>query len=187
MSFHLLISFATTCINKCMNWYIRIPSMETRKKIVKHFSCCKSRSVDDNLQIYKISKSRSITFIIAMILLSHIKVTFLSCSVHSFHFNQFNPFQSTSVHFSSLLSILVHFDLFSLFRSTFSIMFFLFLSPSIFVSTLLYIDEFLCFLISLLWIDIVGFKDRFAGPNYYLGSQFIYLVSLGILPWVVLS
>ena len=88
-----------------------------------HFSCCKCKSVDDNLQIYKISKNRSITFIIAMILLSHIKVTFLSCSVHSFHFNQFNPFQSTSVHFSSLLSISVHFDLFGLFWSTFSSMF----------------------------------------------------------------
>ena len=33
----------------------------------------------------------------------------------------------------------------------------------------------------------VGSKDGLAGPNHYLCSQFIYLVGLGILPWVVLG
>jgi len=30
-------------------------------------------------------------------------------------------------------------------------------------------------------------KDKFVGPNRYLGSQLIYMVGLGILLWVILG
>ena len=37
------------------------------------------------------------------------------------------------------------------------------------------------------WAPIVCTNDRFTGPNPYLGSQFICIVSLSILLWVVLD